>query len=311
MVAMADAARDFAAQLLRLEPRTAALAALALAALAALAALLALRAARARAAPQLTREFQRFTVSERVVANPANAARPVIFLTLRVSTASLPTGAHVKLRAPAGPGGAAVVRSYTPTRFRRGECELMFRVYEGGPMTQHLHGLRVGDSVEMMGPTGLERYGLAGPGTFARGTSHEWAGISHVGLIAGGTGVTPMLQIANHVLQDPRDATRLSLLCFTTTPDDIILEEALRALAARSAGQLRLTFVASHASEAELRARPGLRCASMRALDAAALEEMLGVPRGPHSMVCVCGPDGFSRQAKALLSESFENVLVW
>ena len=116
-------------------------------------------------------------------------------------------------------------------------------------MSTHLGGLRVGDAVEMIGPTGIERYGARGPGTFSRG-AQEWRGISQVALVSGGTGITPMLQIANHVLRDPRDATRLSLVSFTTTAADIMLEDALRALAAASAGALTLTFVASQAAPA-------------------------------------------------------------
>ena len=299
------AARALLGELARLEPR--ALLAAAGAALALPAAALLLWRRRGASRPHLTREFRRFPVIAREVANGGD--RPVIFLTLGVSTAGLPTGAHVKLRAAVG--GAEVVRSYTPTRFHRGECELMFRVYEKGPMTTHLAALRVGDSVEMMGPTGLERYAPNGPGTFARGSSQEWSGITHVGLVSGGTGITPMLQIANHVLQDPGDATRLALLSFTTTPADIMLEGTLRDLAAGSAGALSLTFVASHATDEELRARPGLVRASMRALDADALAALLALPRGPTTRGCVCGPDGFAKHAKALLAERFENVLVW
>jgi len=307
---MSAAASPLLASLQRLEPRALLGALAALAAALALALLAWRRLRRAGGGPPLTREFQRFPVVAREVAN--GGPRPVIFLTVRVSTAALPTGAHVKLRAVVG--GREVLRSYTPTRFHRGECELCFRVYEGGPMTQHLAALRVGDAVEMMGPTGVERYGEAGPGTFARGSAQEWAGITHVGLVSGGTGITPMLQITNHVLQDPRDRTRLAMLSFTTTPEDIVLEAPLRALAAGSGGQLRLTFAASHDVGAEaLRARPAgmLVRASMRELDADALAALLGVPAGPHTMVCVCGPDGFAKRAKELLAQRFENVLVW
>jgi len=264
---------------------------------------------RARAAPELTRDWQRFRVSGRVVANP-ESERPVVFLTLHVSTASLPTGAHVKLRA-LDAAGREVVRSYTPTRFHSDECELMFRVYPGGAMTPLLERLRVGDSVEMMGPTGLERYAPEGAGSFARGSARVWRGIEHVGMISGGTGITPMLQVANHVLQDPLDATRLSLLSFTNTVPDIMLGETLRALAAGSRGALRLAFVATHAREDELAAHADVARGSMRSMGADELERLLGVPRGERTMICICGPDGFVKSARALLEGRFENVLVW
>ena len=259
------------------------------------------------ATPQLKRDdFQRFRVVAREVVN--RGERPVIFLTLGVSTAGLPTGSHVKIRASVN--GTEVIRSYTPTRFDKGECELMFRVYPSGPMTQHLSKLRVGDDVEMMGPTGLERYAVDGPGSFSRG-SKVWKGIEHIGMLSGGTGITPMLQICNHVLQDSHDPTSLSLLSFTNTVADIMLDERLRTMAERSRGALRLTFVASQASEEDLKTRPDVRLASMRTLTSDQLIDMLGVPADSSTMIAICGPDGFVQSAKALLAGRFDNVLVW
>jgi hypothetical protein len=40
-------------------------------------------------------------------------------------------------------------------------------------------------------------------------------------------GITPMLQITNHVLQSPGDRTKLTLLSFNTTVADIMLESSL------------------------------------------------------------------------------------
>ena len=259
-----------------------------------------------RAPPALTKTYARFPIVSRYVANGVSP-RPVIFLTVHVSTASLPTGAHVKVRAIID--GEVVVRSYTPTRFSRNECELMFRVYAGGPMTTFLAGLKVGDTVEMIGPTGLERYGSHGPGTFSKG-ERVWRGVSNVALVCGGTGITPMLQIANHVLQDPRDATRLSLVSFTNSVEDIILEDTLRALAQDSRDALKLTFVASTKKGEE--ERSDVVIASMRTLTVEAAKNLLGVPVGPETVVCVCGPRGFCERATELFAEvGFENVLVW
>jgi len=264
--------------------------------------------------PSLTKTYQHFPIIARRIVNQGE--RPVIFLTVRVSTASLPTGAHVKVRVAAnvigGGGNEAVVRSYTPTRFNRGECELMFRVYEGGPMTTYLSKLKVGDKIDMLGPTGLERYASHGPGTFSRGDK-VWEGITHVALVSGGTGITPMLQIANHVLQDVNDKTKLSLISFTTSTADIMLENELRTLASSSNSRLRLTFVVSKLSTSELRdgISSDIRHASMRELNKDTLEALLSVPNGPNTMICLCGPDGFVSRAKELLLPNFKNLLVW
>ena len=82
-------------------------------------------------------------------------------------------------------GGVEVERPYTPTRFDGNNCELLFRVYPDGKMTQHLHTLQVGDVIRMKGPTGVHRYGEDGPGSFREGRKKMSA--KRVALIAGGT----------------------------------------------------------------------------------------------------------------------------
>ncbi|KAL5975287.1 hypothetical protein ACLOJK_031966 [Asimina triloba] len=54
----------------------------------------------------------------------------------------------------------------------------------------------------------------------------------HIGMIAGGTGITPMLQVIEAILKNPDDFTRVSLLYANISPDDILLKEKLDMLAA-------------------------------------------------------------------------------
>jgi len=175
-------------------------------------------------------------------------------------------------------------------------------------MSNYLAGLRVGGTLEMRGPTGLERYGSKGPGTFTR-SEREWSGITHIAMISGGTGVTPMLQIINHVLQDKLDPTHVSLLSFTTAVSDFLLKDELEELKEGSNGRFMFQFVCS-------RAAPGgphknIFLGSMRNLKADMLVELLGVPTGDTTMVCICGPDGFTDHAKTLCKQHFTNVLIW
>ncbi|KAG8793788.1 NADH-cytochrome b5 reductase [Serendipita sp. 398] len=53
----------------------------------------------------------------------------------------------------------------------------------------------------------------------------------HLGMIAGGTGITPMLQIIRAVLKDHDDKTQVSLIYANVTFDDILLKEELDHLA--------------------------------------------------------------------------------
>ncbi|KAG8362619.1 hypothetical protein BUALT_BualtUnG0057800 [Buddleja alternifolia] len=50
--------------------------------------------------------------------------------------------------------------------------------------------------------------------------------------IAGGTGITPMLQIIDAILKNPDDSTQVSLLYANVSPDDILLKKKLDVLAA-------------------------------------------------------------------------------
>lgn len=55
----------------------------------------------------------------------------------------------------------------------------------------------------------------------------------HIGLVAGGTGLTPILQIVQQVLKDPEDDTQLDFLYGNVGLGDILLKEELDALAAK------------------------------------------------------------------------------
>ena len=120
-----------------------------------------------------------------------------------------------------------------------------------------------------------------------------------------------MLQITNHVLQDKSDSTQLSLLSFTNTVDDIMLGDTLRSLSKDSKSSFKLTFVTSHASADELSLYSDVVRGSMRTMSIVELSNLLSVPTGPETMICICGPDGFVKRASKILEGKFENILVW
>lgn len=53
-------------------------------------------------------------------------------------------------------------------------------------------------------------------------------------MLAGGTGVTPMYQVANAILKNPADKTKITLLFANVSADDILIEEELSNLQALS-----------------------------------------------------------------------------
>lgn len=62
-------------------------------------------------------------------------------------------------------------------------------------------------------------------------------------MIAGGTGITPMLQIIRAALKNPADKTKLSLVYANVNIDDILLKKELDDLAARYPHRFTVHYV--------------------------------------------------------------------
>jgi cytochrome-b5 reductase len=62
-------------------------------------------------------------------------------------------------------------------------------------------------------------------------------------MIAGGTGITPMLQIIRAALKNPLDRTKLSLIYANVNPDDILLKNELEELAAVHSNRFKVFYV--------------------------------------------------------------------
>ncbi len=80
-------------------------------------------------------------------------------------------------------------------------------------MSQYLESLSLGDTVDVRGPSGKVTYlGRGYLQVKLPGKPEQIRHCTQLGLIAGGTGVTPMLQIIMAVLKDREDTTKLFLL---------------------------------------------------------------------------------------------------
>lgn len=143
----------------------------------------------------------------------------------------LPVGQHISIRTRS-PDGTQVIRPYTPTSEgnARGYVDFVIKVYPEGKMSQAMDSLKVGETMEFKGPKGLfsmEKHGSA----------------SKIGMIAGGTGITPMFQVAMAFLKDPNNTTEFSLLFANVTEEDILLREELDDLAKRFPKRFKVYYV--------------------------------------------------------------------
>ena len=94
----------------------------------------------------------------------------------------------------------------------------MIKAYPQGNISAHMATLRIGDTMKVKGPKGAMVY-----------TPNM---CRHLGMIAGGTGITPMLQVIRAIVRGrPRnggkDTTEIDLIFANVNPDDILLKEDL------------------------------------------------------------------------------------
>jgi cytochrome-b5 reductase len=101
------------------------------------------------------------------------------------------------------------------------------RFPDGGKMSQHMGSLKVGHKLKVQGPVGMHAY--LGNGVFTSG-SKVLPRASQIGMLAGGTGITPMLQLAMAILKEPDRGTSISLLYANQSEDDILCRDMLDAM---------------------------------------------------------------------------------
>eukprot|EP00933_Yihiella_yeosuensis_P036439 TRINITY_DN3018_c1_g2_i1.p1 TRINITY_DN3018_c1_g2~~TRINITY_DN3018_c1_g2_i1.p1 ORF type:complete len:319 (+),score=79.64 TRINITY_DN3018_c1_g2_i1:90-1046(+) len=109
---------------------------------------------------------------------------------------------------------------------------------DGGKLGLYLDGKKPGDWVEIMGPLGVNEY--LGKGMFK--LPGRTVSVKHVGMMAGGTGLTPMLQVVQAALRDGGDTCNFYMIYANKTEDDILCREQLDDLARNSKGRFKLYY---------------------------------------------------------------------
>jgi NAD(P)H-flavin reductase/nitrite reductase/ring-hydroxylating ferredoxin subunit len=206
-------------------------------------------------------------------------------------------GSHVMVRLEAsgsGEGAPPAERPYTPYDcVGSGEApaggaaaagaprfSLLVKAYEGGALSPRLAALRAGGEFYVKGPLG--------------GAPPLPSELTALGLVCGGTGITPMLQLLVQVLRRAAPPP-VRLLCFNREAEDLLLRPQLGALAAAHPA-LRVTHflsagVAPPGWDGEL-GRPSQ----------SALETHLP-PAVAGTRVFWCGPPPFNELVRALLGQ--------
>jgi len=168
----------------------------------------------------------------------------------RVFTFGLPEGKALGLSTCAcllmkgvdGPKDAEdkpVIRPYTPvsTNAMLGKFELMVKVYPEGKMSQYLDQLAVGQPMHFKHVGGNVKI------------QYPFNNKPAIGMIVGGTGITPMIQALHVALGTAGDTSKVAMLYGSRTSNDILAKETLDAWTAAKPDRLDVTHVLSHEEE--------------------------------------------------------------
>jgi len=194
----------------------------------------------------------------------------------------LPVGNHISLQFQ-DKDGNPVIRRYTPVTSdeEKGYFDLVIKVYPEGKMSQYLSKLKLGDTIDIKGPQGHLTYLGHGNFMIKRKGVETKQHVNKIGMIAGGTGITPMLQLIRAILRTPSDRTSISLLFANVSEADILLRKELDALAVEHKSQFHLYYTLDKA-ETDWKMGRGFVTADM-------IKGNLPAPSN-DTVILMCGP---------------------
>lgn len=153
--------------------------------------------------------------------------------------------------------GKMTKRDYTPISDEPGYFELMIKKYENGPISSHIHGMKIGDGANMRGVYGTLQV-----------KPDKW---SHLFMFSAGTGIAPMIPFIRYFastarkeaemkssadsstpsVQIPKVAKQIHLLFANKTEDDILLRMELEKCVQIGNGTFTIDYLLSRTKEHE------------------------------------------------------------
>ncbi|KAK3014426.1 hypothetical protein RJ639_009095 [Escallonia herrerae] len=175
--------------------------------------------------------FKDFKLVKRTQINH-NSARFRFALPTSTSVLGLHAGQFIRCRGM-DREGKEVIRPYTPITLNSdvGYFELVVKMYPLGRMSHHFREMREGEYLAVKGP--IDRF------KYKPGQARS------LGMLAGGTGMTPMFQLIRAILENPKDKTTIHLLYANHTFVDILLKEELDWFASKFPNHFKVCYVLS------------------------------------------------------------------
>ncbi|XP_062848258.1 cytochrome b5 reductase 4 [Trichomycterus rosablanca] len=199
----------------------------------------------------------------------------------------IPVGRHVYLKTSVQ--GSEVVKPYTPvdqvlmpqTHSSSSNIYLMVKIYPDGVFTPNLDKLDIGACASISGPEGHL-------------TPRRLRDVTHLYLLAAGTGFTPMARLLCFALQDVASIRNTKLMFFNRQEKDILWHSELEQLCAKEK-RFQVEYVLSEPS--------GSWTGKSGRIDATLLQPFLNREEDSKCLVCICGPTGFNELAVQLVKQ--------
>lgn len=169
-----------------------------------------------------------------------------------------------------------VIRPYTPisTNHQIGSFDLLVRYYENGKMTQHFKHMKVGESVDFKHISFNVK--IQAP---------KFVSCSHIGMIVGGTGITPMIQALHAILGgENAKKTKVVMLYGSRDSKDILAEDLLKSWEEAYPQHFEVVHVLSHEpNDSSWTGKRGF-------IDKELIKEKFAPPDEKEQLIMVCGP---------------------
>ena len=149
--------------------------------------------------------------------------------------------------------------------------DLLVKVYPNGPMSEHLHSMKPGETLSFKGP--IPKYGWST-------NKHD-----HVTMIAGGTGITPMYQLIRGIFNNPQEKTKVSLIFGNISEKDILLKEEFDAIEKDFPHRFKAFYTLDKPESDDWPHGKGFITKDL-------LKEIIPDPQSENIKVFICGPPG-------------------
>ncbi|GMH33879.1 hypothetical protein BSKO_01713 [Bryopsis sp. KO-2023] len=185
---------------------------------------------------------------------------------------TLPITSHIMIKGTDPATNKVVNRAFTPLIPDQdeypGRMDILIKCYEDGRMSRYIRTLKPGDCIPLKGPM--------------RGVEYHNGKFERIGLIGGGSGITPLWQVIEGILKNPDDNTKISLVYQNRYEKDILLRDEIDAMARKHSNQFRVCYVLSQP--------PSGWVGFSGRINADMLAQQLPPAHLSGSYVMVCGP---------------------